>query len=330
MSTDGISALLGLLADGAWHSGEALATELGVSRAAIWKRMKRLESLPGVHVERVSGRGYRLSRPVELLRQDAILGRLDDAARRRLQELHLPGTTSSTNSYLQERCVPLLNGGVACLAEHQTAGRGRRGRTWVSPFGRNLYLSLMWRFDLALPDLAGLSLASGVALARVLQRAGLRGHCLKWPNDLLVDGRKLAGILVEASGEANGPCSAIIGVGVNLEIDAEGAESIDQPWTHLRDHLKPLPGRNRLAGDLLQELIHGCLRYQQEGLEPFLEEWRAWDGFRGERIRLILGDRSIEGIHAGLDRRGGLLLDREGRREVFYSGEVSMRKAHGH
>ncbi len=318
--------LLQLLADGRWHSGEELAAAFGVSRAAIWKRMKLLQELPGVVVESATGKGYRLSRPLELLQRERILQHLGEQWSRQLQELYLLPSTGSTNSYLQQQCTSLAHGGVACLAEHQTAGRGRRGRRWVSPFGRNLCLSLAWRFDLPLQDLAGLSLASGVALARVLRRTGLKEHRLKWPNDILVDGRKLAGILVEASGEANGPCSAIIGIGLNLELDEASGQLIDQPWTDLRTNLHTLPGRNELAGLLLHELMVSCSRYQQEGLAPFLQEWRAWDGFLGQEVELIMGDRRIAGVYSGLDERGGLILHSSSGPETFYAGEVSLRR----
>jgi len=222
VTEDPLAGLIRLLADGRWYSGEELADRFGITRA-----------------------GHR------------ILNQLQEPSRRHLQELHLLSTTDSTNSFLQAHCVPPINGGVACLAEHQTAGRGRRGRRWISAYGRNLCLSLMWRFDLALQDLAGLSLAAGVALARVLQRAGLQEHRLKWPNDLLVREKKLAGILVEASGEATGPCNAIIGVGLNLELDRRTAALIDQPWTELNAHLETCPSRNELAGALLDELPGG-------------------------------------------------------------------------
>jgi len=326
VTEDPLAGLIRLLADGRWYSGEELADRFGITRAGIWKRIQRLQQATGLELERVSGKGYRLSRPLELLDRHRILNQLQEPSRRHLQELHLLSTTDSTNSFLQAHCVPPINGGVACLAEHQTAGRGRRGRRWISAYGRNLCLSLMWRFDLALQDLAGLSLAAGVALARVLQRAGLQEHRLKWPNDLLVREKKLAGILVEASGEATGPCNAIIGVGLNLELDRRTAALIDQPWTELNAHLETCPSRNELAGALLDELVVSCIRYQQEGLGPFLEGWKRWDGFLGEEVELILGDTRINGTHAGLDPRGGLILESGGEVRTFYAGEVSLRR----
>ena len=319
------SALLGVLADGAWHSGEALARRFGVSRAAVWKRLQQLEALPGVEVERVSGRGYRLREPLELLDERLIREQLHPGVAERLHALELVAQTDSTNSHVRRHLPPSLHAGSAVFAEHQTAGRGRRGRRWVSVFGRNLYLSLAWRFDLPLSALAGLSLVAGVALARVLEQAGLEGHCLKWPNDLLVGGRKLAGILVEASGEAAGPCVAVIGVGVNLHLEEANAGEIDQPWTDLRAHLPDPPGRNRLAGSLLDELARSCVLYQQEGLVPFLDAWRARDGFRGKAVELHTANGRFSGVCHGVDEGGGLLLEQDGELRLFHAGEVSLR-----
>lgn len=323
---DAVKGLIRCLADGRWHSGEELAAAFGITRAGIWKRIQRVQQLTGIELERVSGKGYRLLRPLELLDRTRILGSLEEPVKAHLQALHLLQVTESTNSFLQARRDPPVGTGAACLAEHQTAGRGRRGRRWVCVFGRNLYLSVLWRFDLALQDLAGLSLAAGVALARVLRQAGLEEHRLKWPNDLVVGERKLAGILVEASGEATGPCSATIGVGLNLELEGGPATLIDQPWTELRAHLDAVPGRNELAGALLNELLLACIRFQREGLAPFLEEWSRWDGFLGREVKLITGHGEIRGNYLGLDARGGLILAVNGEPQTFFAGEVSLRR----
>ena len=325
------TALLEALADGDWHSGEVLAERFGVSRAAIWKRLKGLERLPGITLEKVSGRGYRLCTPLELLDEEAIRVRLNPSRGERLQALELLLETDSTNQRARQLAPPMLHTGSAVLAEYQTAGRGRRGRQWVAPFGGSLCLSLAWRFDLPLAALSGLSLVAGVVLARVLAEAGLDGHCLKWPNDLLVDGRKLAGILVEASGEAAGPCTAVIGIGLNLKMDPALASCIDQPWSDLHRHLADPPSRNRLAGDLLDGLLQACIDYGQMGLEPFLEDWRRWDGFAGRPV--VIHDhagRSMAGTCRGVDERGGLLLDTGEALRTFHSGEVSLREgSHG-
>ena len=318
-------ALLQSLADGSFHSGEALAERFAVTRAAIWKRIQRLNAFPGIEIASVRGKGHRLKAPLELLSEDAIRGRIQPELQHRLTELQVLPVVSSTNLFLADQCSPYLHGGQACMAEYQSAGRGRRGRQWVSVFGSSVCLSLAWRFDLSMADLAGLSIAVGVAVAGVLTDAGLKGHGLKWPNDIHVNGKKLAGILVEASGEMEGPCQAIIGVGLNVHLPAAVAGEIDQPWTDLASCLQAPPGRNRLAGDLIDALMQACVRYQQRGLAPFLETWKAYDVYIGQEVKLLMGKDTITGIYTGLSEQGGLVLDGPGGRQTWYSGEVSLR-----
>lgn len=317
--------LIRMLADGHYHSGEELASRFGISRAAIWKRIRRLAEATGLEIESRKGKGYRLPEPLELLEETHLVARIGDRNRPCLQQLHLLPMTASTNDFLRSHPTPLLHSGIACLAEHQLAGRGRRGRQWVSVFGRNILLSLAWRFELPLADLAGLSIAAGVALARLLERYGVRGHGLKWPNDLHLKGAKVAGILVEAGGEVAGPCQAIIGVGLNLRLPPDAASCIDQPCTDLASHLDALPGRNDLAGDLLDALIGTCVRYQQEGITPFLNSWQEYDLYVGRAVDLLNGDDRLQGTYVGLNEQGGLILEREGVRKVWYGGEVSLR-----
>ncbi len=317
--------LLRVLADGQFHSGEVLAGQLAVTRAAIWKRIQKLNQIPGIDIQSVHGKGYRLPTPLDLLDADAILARIEPSLRSRLPQLQLLPVVHSTNEFLLNQCNPVLHGGQACVAEHQTAGRGRRGRQWVSVFGKNVCLSLAWRFDLAMADLAGLSIAVGVTVARVLSAQGLYAHGLKWPNDVHVQGKKLAGILVEASGEMEGPCLAVLGIGLNLQLPASAAGDIDQPWTDLAACLSPLPDRNRLVGDLLEALLNTCIQYQQQGLAPFLETWKEYDIYMGKQVDLLMGDNMVTGIYAGLSDQGGLVLDGPGGRKTWYSGEVSLR-----
>ncbi|WP_456412080.1 bifunctional biotin--[acetyl-CoA-carboxylase] ligase/biotin operon repressor BirA [Thiolapillus sp.] len=317
--------LLKVLGDAKFHSGEALAGRFSVSRAAIWKRVRNLNQVPGIDIQSVRGKGYCLPAPLDLLDADAILARIGPARRSRLLKLALLPVVPSTNEYLLNQRNPLLHSGHACVAEHQTAGRGRRGRQWVSVFGNNVYLSLAWRFDLSMADLAGLSIAAGVAVARALAARGLRGHGLKWPNDVHVQGKKLAGILVEANGEMEGPCLAVIGIGLNVRLPASAGGDIDQPWTDLAACLASLPDRNALVGDLLGALVDVCIQYQQQGLAPFLEAWKEYDIYMGKPVELQVGDERITGVYAGLSDQGGLVLDSPAGRRTWYSGEVSLR-----
>ncbi|WP_456404387.1 bifunctional biotin--[acetyl-CoA-carboxylase] ligase/biotin operon repressor BirA [Thiolapillus sp.] len=317
--------LLGMLADAEFHSGELLAQRLSITRAAVWKRIRNLNETPGIDIESVRGKGYRLSEPLDLLHADRIRNRIDPELAPRLPELHLLPLTPSTNDYLLKSCSPMLHGGHACVAEYQTAGRGRRGRQWACGFGRNVYLSLAWRFDLPLADLAGLSIAVGVAVARVLTAHGLDGHGLKWPNDIHIQGKKLAGILVEAKGEMDGPCQAVIGVGLNVNMPESAIQDIDQPWTDIATCLGVLPDRNGLIGDLLNEMLKTCVYYQQRGLAPFLAAWKAYDIYLGKEVELLMGDNKLTGTYVGLNERGGLVMDGPSGRQAWYSGEVSLR-----
>lgn len=317
--------LLGVLADGGFHSGELLAERFSVTRAAIWKRIRNLNTLPGIDIQSVRGKGYRLPAPLELLQAGAIRDCIALGLQPRLPDLHLLPLTRSTNDYLLNRCSPMLNGGHACVAEYQTAGRGRRGRQWVSSFGSNIYLSLAWRFDLPMAELAGLSIAAGVTVARVLTAHGVQGHGLKWPNDIHIQGKKLAGLLVEANGEMDGPCQAVIGVGINMQIPELVAKDIDQPWTDLAACFDVMPDRNRLVGDLLNALLNACIQYQQRGLAPFLQTWEAYDIYLGEEVELLMGGNILTGTYAGLNDRGGLILEGSSGRQIWYSGEVSLR-----
>ncbi len=312
------------LADGRFHSGEALAAEFGVSRAAIWKQLQRIRELPGIDVQAITGRGYRLSRPLELHEADALVAAMQPANRDRLSLLQVLPSVDSTNAYLC-RGDHSAASGVACLTEWQQSGRGRRGRSWQAGFGRNLALSLAWRFDLPLSAMSGFSLAAGVAVARALSRAGVEGHGLKWPNDIHLDGRKLAGLLIEAAGETAGPSRLVVGVGLNLSVDADQGAGIDQPWIDLVTAGHGNVGRNRLAGLILDELIDCCSRYQSEGLGGFAAEWQAYDLYAGQPVRLIQGETVISGQYLGLAGDGGLRLQTAAGEHVFQAGEVSLR-----
>lgn len=314
------------LADGQFHSGEDLASALGVTRAAVWKQLQRLIAQTGLRVHAVRGRGYRLAEPLELLDPAQLRVAMGSDAYARLEHLWVLSSVDSTNSHLARQPHPPVGRGAACVAEHQTAGRGRRGRNWVTPYGANLALSLAWRFDLPLPALGGLSLAVGVVLAETLQQLGLIGHQLKWPNDLHVDGRKLAGILVEAFGEAQGPTLAVIGIGVNLrQLDESAARNVDQPWIDLTALGLGELSRNLLAARLLDRLGLACESYGNAGFPQFLDRWEAFDGYRGREVKLVSASRSLQGRYLGIDPSGALLLEQGGRPQAFHAGEVSLR-----
>lgn len=317
--------LLNRLADGNFHSGQALAAELGLTRAAVWKQIQRIEGDLGIAVDAVRGRGYRLGAPLELLDDNLVRQQLGRHASRSLESLQILSVATSTNVHALSDLPRRMNRARVWLAEHQTAGRGRRGRPWVSAFGRNVYLSVAWRFDLPMTDLAGLSLASGVVVAETLDSLGLRNHTLKWPNDVLHQGRKLAGILLEAAGEATGPAVAVVGVGVNFHVPNEQGQQIDQPWTDLRAAGIADLSRNRLAGLLIDGLVDAFAEFSARGLAPFLERWQRFDGLVGRRVCVMRGSQHNDGIYRGVAASGALLLEQDAGLREFHAGEVSLR-----
>ncbi len=321
--------LLTILNDGRFHSGESLAGCLGgISRAAIWKTIQNLQAL-GLEIHAVRGRGYRLAEPVELLAAAAIQDGLTVAARSWVSTLEVHERIDSTNTYLMNRAKEGLPGGTVCLAEWQSAGRGRRGRSWVSPFAANLYLSLLWRFALEPALLSGVSLAVGVAAIRALNSVGIDGLGLKWPNDVLWQRRKLAGVLLEFGGESAGPCHIVAGVGLNVAMPRSTEQEIDQPWVDLRTIVgrQEQLSRNRLAARLISELVAALIQFEQQGLDAFREDWRRFDLAQGHPVTLHLPGAVIAGIARGVDASGALLLETAAGMRRFLGGEISLRLA---
>lgn len=317
--------LIVILADGAFHSGEQLARHLDISRTAVWKRIGRLHEDFGLQVHAVRGKGYRLAAPIELLDVETLFDLLGGRGSGLLQSIELHFSCASTNALAAAALPQQCHSGRAWLAEHQSAGRGRRGRQWISALGSSINLSLAWRFDLPLASLAGLSLAAGVAVAEALADLGYATHNLKWPNDLVVEDRKLAGILVEVSGEATGPAVAVIGVGLNVRLARETAQMIDQPCIDLAAMRGDTLSRNFIAAKLLARLAAACEIFGAQRLAPFLTRWRHFDRLAGRRVSVQRGDQCIEGIYAGISDSGALMLRESNGISEHHAGEVSLR-----
>jgi BirA family biotin operon repressor/biotin-[acetyl-CoA-carboxylase] ligase len=316
-----------LLADGDFHSGTDLGGRLGVSRAAVFKGIEALAAA-GLDIERAPGRGYRLAAPLEPLERRRILKYLGAEATALKDRLAVLDETDSTNRYLLAEAgvgVATFHGAV-CLAETQPHGRGRRGRSWVTTPYHNLMLSLGWRFAGGPAALAGLSLAAGLALRAALERYGVSGIGLKWPNDILWEGRKLAGLLADMQGEAAGPSLVVLGVGINGYIAPREAARIDQPWVDLRAITGRTVERNRLAAFVIGELRAAFARFEREGFAAFRDDWQRHHLYHGRRVRLMQDERVFSGEVAGVDEHGALLLrEAGGRTRAFYSGDVSLR-----
>jgi BirA family transcriptional regulator, biotin operon repressor / biotin---[acetyl-CoA-carboxylase] ligase len=317
--------LIRTLADGHFHSGETLGLLLGVSRAAVWKRLRQLKNEYGLEVDAVKGRGYRLREPLDLLNVSVVQGHLSQQGVTTPVPLRLHLAIPSTNSWLMQQATAGAVSGTVCLAEYQTAGKGRHGRQWVSPFGRNIYLSLLWRFDLTPTQLAGLSLASAIGVLRALRELNCVGAGLKWPNDILWEQRKLAGLLLEVSGEAGGPSQVVIGVGLNTWLGDEGRE-IGQPWVDLSSIPNMVRfSRNQLAAVLIRQLRKVAECYEQEGLAGFIDEWHRYDLLIGRQVEVRSANHYQRGEHLGIAPSGALRLSVDGVERQFHAGEVSLR-----
>ncbi len=262
--------------------------------------------------------------PLEALHQQHILSGISAAARVGLRSLTVLGEVDSTNRFLLEEEGLGEVGVHACVAETQSAGRGRRGRAWVSPGGANLYLSVLRTFAVVPELLQGLSLAMGVAVARAMQSLDVQGIALKWPNDILLGGVKLGGILLQTSARSRGPWRVVTGIGINVDMPADAGANIDQPWTDLAAH-GAHPGRNRLASRVLSEVILAQEQFVEAGFEAFRHDWELLDALRDREVELHDVSSSRCGTARGVDAGGALLLEVQGRCEHVVSGDISLR-----
>lgn len=319
--------LLDALSGGESVSGAALARQAGVTRAAVWKQIEALR-LKGVPVEAKVGGGYRLPWPTELLDGQRIRADLAPGTLAQVGMIEVHWDIDSTSSELARR-IPVLDDLAFVLAESQSAGRGRRGRTWLSPPGMNLYLSVLKRFDGGFASLSGLSLAVGVMLVRALGELGVRTAGLKWPNDILAGNAKLAGILVELSGEYSGPCAAVIGVGLNIRLPDSLHERAGQPITDLASIVGgDPPGRNRIAAAVVAELTEGLKAFERHGFAAFADEYAANDLLRDVPLRILDPRGDFDAVGQGVDERGALRVRRaDGTLATVDSADVSVRRS---
>ena len=322
-------ALLLLLAGGELHSGESLASELGQTRAAVWKGVERLRAL-GIEVQAHARRGYRLPSPVEMLDAERLQRELKQPCRERLRRLEVLFEVDSTNTRLMKSPPPPPGCADVCIAELQNAGRGRLGRRWLAPFGSGIAMSVSWTFSDGARALPALSLGVGVAVSRALARIGAAQMGLKWPNDIWYRDRKVGGILVEIRAEAGGPAHVVIGVGINVSVTP--AERINMEAAGARvaavaDACATPPSRNRIAGALLDELLGMLCEFEQAGFAKFRDEWMALDALGGRAVRVLVGERAESGTARGVDVDGALLLEMDGQMQRFVSGEASLRLA---
>lgn len=315
--------LIGALAGGHFVSGEAIASRLGISRAAVWKRVRALRAR-GLPIDAVRGRGYRLYGGSPLLSAQAVAGGLHLPVRTRLKRLDVEWEVDSTNTRLLARDAPAPS---ACIAEIQTAGRGRRGRVWHAPFGGAVTLSVAWVFDQLPRGFGAAGLVAGVAACDALASFGYREVQLKWPNDLMVGGAKVGGLLVESRGEAGGSTRVVVGIGINWRVPAAALQDVDQRWTDLASVPVALPTRDALAAALINAFIAALDEFSMQGFAPFRTRWSARDALAGREVAVRSDDSVVEGRAVGVDDDGALCVESAGRRLRFTAGEVSVRAA---
>jgi BirA family biotin operon repressor/biotin-[acetyl-CoA-carboxylase] ligase len=316
--------VLRLLQNGEFRSGEAIGKALGITRGSVSNALANVDEF-GLTVHKVHGRGYRLVTPVQWLSRAEILKQLGRQAAH--FDIEVVDETGSTNTDLLERAAQGAPSGMVLVAELQTHGRGRRGRGWHSGLGGALTFSVLWRFEQGAGFLSGLSLAVGVALARVLRKRGAEEVMLKWPNDVLWRHLKLAGILIELAGDVMGPTVAVIGVGINLRLPELVKERIDQPVVDLA-RIGIEADRNRLFAEILAELDAVLGKFSVEGFAPFRREWDRMHAYQDRMVRLRMPDKSeLEGEVEGVAEDGALMIKTRSGMRKFYGGELSLRPA---
>lgn len=321
--------LLALLADGAFHSGERLGTAAGLTRAAVWKHIRKLGRW-GLEVEAGSGRGYRLTQSIELLNGKSIHAALSGNELFEFDRVDVFVETGSTNQYLLEN--PPTRAGVlrVCLAEWQSSGRGRLERPWVSPLGSGICISAGWIFSGTPQNFSALSLAAGAAIADVIaQHCGVNVR-LKWPNDIVWGDCKLGGVLVESRIESHALCHVVIGMGINFSVpDAVLAELSDWPAgaVDLRTATSGADiGRNALATKLSAELGALFSSFARNESARWLDRWRELDYLRGKAICVSSAVDSFDGLADGIDDDGALLvIDSAGIRQRVVAGDARVR-----
>lgn len=315
--------ILRLLSDGRFHSGEDIASHFGVTRATVWNALQDAEAM-GVQLFSVRGKGYRLPEPVRFLDEDRIRQHLGPHRDTFILEIH--DRIDSTNTHLMRAASAGAAHATCTVAELQTAGRGRRGRAWQAGLGNSLAFSVLWRFDCGAGALSGLSLAVGVAMMRALHELGAMHAQLKWPNDVLSEERKLAGILIELQGDMDGPSAAVIGIGLNLRLPEAMRRAIDQPAIDLARLLDTPLIPDEVLAALLRHLADVLQVFSHSGFESLREEWTAHHAYHKGAVRMLMPDgRAVEGIAEGVAPDGALLVRTAEGVQRFTAGEISMR-----
>ncbi len=323
--TNQVYALIKILSDGQYHSGEALGKELDISRTAIWKIMNQLGQY-GIYCQRLHGQGYCIPGGIEFLDEQLIQSQLNFDVKKMISKMDFHLSVDSTNQSLMARikqgALPVL----VSTAEHQTQGRGRRGRHWQSPFGKNIYLSFSWSFLDGPSKTAGLTLAIGLGIVEVLEHFGICDLGLKWPNDVLWQGKKLAGVLTEMHMDSLGVCHVVIGLGINVDLPKQAKADICQESVDLLQILNKRISRNTLFVALMNHLISLVSKFNEDGFSSFEKGWEKYDLLKNQQVMLRLMEHKIFGKALGIDCDGGLKVQHEDTVTTYHAGEISIRK----
>ena len=318
--------ILRLLSDGQFHSGVQLAEVLGVSRTTISNRIAQWNT-QGVVIDSVTGKGYRLHSPIQWLNKEQVWSKISSSVQQHISSFDVLQFVSSTNDVVAKNLAQQHQSGIICITEMQGAGRGRRGREWLSPPAGNFYGSVGWIFNDGFSVIEGLSLAVGVAIIKAMESVGASDLELKWPNDVLHQGKKIAGILIEMTGEVGGACQVVVGVGVNLQLPEVIKQQITQPVTDLYSICGHAVDRQKLTAAIISEIISLLSDYDKTGFSKWQNEWLRYDAFKNKPILITGMQDPLHGIARGVDEHGNLLLETEGDMMKVYGGEVSLRQA---
>lgn len=310
--------LVNILNDGQYHDGNSLGKALQLTRSAVWKSIKKLQNY-GIKIDSIKGKGYLLQEPLLLIDQSEIKNHIAQNI-----ELTVFETINSTNQYLKQ--FKYHKNPKICIAEQQTAGKGRFNREWYSPFGKNIYLSCLYPFEKDVSELAGLSLLTSLAVIKTLQDIGIKEHLfVKWSNDIVYDSKKLAGNLIEVQAETHATSHAIIGIGLNVNMLHDQENNISQHWTSVHQILHRYIDRNDLCIRLINHLMMHLKIFETNGFEIFMDEWNNVDYLKNKFISLNIYNEKAVGKVLGINAQGYLLLQlSDGNVRVCSSGEASL------
>ena len=317
--------LLSLIADAKFHSGEALARQLGVSRTTIAKKIKQWQQC-GLDIDVVHGKGYRLQQPIDWLDKTSIWQAMPPHIQALISYLDIQSVVSSTNDVVSQQLQQQKKSGIVCIAEMQQSGRGRRGRTWFSPPAGTFYGSVGWVFNEGFQVLEGLSLAIGVAVVEALEDCGVHGLTLKWPNDILWHGKKLGGVLIEVNAEMDGVCAVVVGVGVNLSLPHAIKQQIDQAAVDVKEILGQRINRQQITVALISHIVRLLQGYAQLGFASWHKKWQHYDVLYGQEVEVLGLAQAMTGIAQGIDKQGALMINTATGLQLVSGGEVSLRK----